>query len=69
MASKLTNVQRNSKTYWSLLNRILGNKKIPLIPQLLHENKFVRDFKEKAELFNSFFAKKYSLIKNSSKLP
>ena len=26
MASKLTNVQRNSKTYWSLLNYSLGNK-------------------------------------------
>ena len=27
MASKLANVQRNSKTYWSLLNRFLNNKK------------------------------------------
>ena len=66
MASKLTNVQRNSKTYWSLLNRFLNNKKIPLIPPLFHENKFVT---EKGELFNSFFAKQCSLIKNSSKLP
>ena len=49
MASKLTNVQRNSKTYWFLLNRFLNNKKIPLIPPLFHENKFVTDFKEKAE--------------------
>ena len=68
VASKLTNVQRNSKTYWSLLNRFLNNKKIPLIPPLFHENKFVTDFKEKAELFNAFFAKQCSLIKNSSKL-
>ena len=69
MESKLTNVQRNSNTYWYLLNRFLNNKKIPLIPPLLHENKFVTDFKEKAELFDSFFAKQCSLIKNSSKLP
>ena len=69
VASKLTNVQRNSKTYWSLLNRFLNNKKIPLIPPLFHENKFVTDFKEKAELFNALFAKQCSLIKNSSKLP
>ena len=27
VASKLTNVQRNSKTYWSLLNHFLYNKK------------------------------------------
>ena len=63
IASKLTNVQRNPKTYWSLSNRFLNNKKIPLIPPLFHENKFVTDFKEKAELFNSFFAKQCSLIK------
>ena len=38
--SKLTNVQQNSKTYWSLLNRFL-NKNIRLIPPLFHENEFV----------------------------
>ena len=27
VASKLTNVQRNSKTYWSLLKRLLNDKK------------------------------------------
>ena len=69
MASKLTNVQRNSKTYWSLLNRFLNNRKIPLISPLFHENKFMTDFKVKAKLFNSFFATQSSLIKNSSKLP
>ena len=68
VASKLTDVQRNSKTYWSLLNRFL-NKKIPLIQPLFHENKFVTDSKEKAKLFNAFFAKQCSLMKNSSKLP
>ena len=68
VASKLTNSQRNSKTYWSLLNRFLNNQKILLIPPLFHENKFVTDFKEKAELFNALFAKQCSLIKNSSKL-
>ena len=43
-------------------------KKIPLIPPLFHENKFVKDFKEKAELFNSQLATHCSLISNSSKL-
>ena len=33
------------------------------------KNKFVTDFKEKAELFNSHFATHGSLISNSSKLP
>ena len=42
---------------------------MPLIPPWFHENKFVTDFKKKAELFNAFFAKQCSLTKNSSKLP
>ena len=36
---------------------------------MFHKNKFVIDFKEKAELFNSHFATQCSLISNSSKLP
>ena len=47
----------------------LNNKKIPIIPPLFHENKFITDFKEKAELFNAFFAKQCSLIDSNSNLP
>ena len=42
---------------------------MPLIPFLFHENCFLTDFKEKAELFNSFFTKQCSLIRNDSELP
>ena len=45
------------------------NEKIPLISPLFHENRFITDFKEKAELFNSFLAKQCSLIRNDSELP
>ena len=55
MTKKFTNVSKNCKANWSLLRRLLNNKKIPLIPPLFHENKFATDFKEKAELFNSHF--------------
>ena len=47
----------------------LNNKKIPLIPPLYYDNRFITDFKEKAELFNSFFSKQCSLISNNSSLP
>ena len=69
MTKNLTNVSKNCKAYWSLLRRLLNNKKMPLIPALFYENKFVMDFKEKKELFNSHFATQCSLISNSSKLP
>ena len=48
---------------------LLKNKKIPLIPPLYYDNRFITDFKEKAELFNSFFSKQCSLISNNSSLP
>ena len=57
------------KTYWSLLKTFLNNKKIPCIPPLLQDNKYVTDFKKKAELFNLFFSKHCSKIDNSSELP
>ena len=65
MTKKLTNVNKNCKAYWSLLRRFLKNRKIPLIPPLFHENKFVADFKEKGELFNSYFATQCSLLRNT----
>ena len=52
-----------------MLKTLLHNQKFPCIPPLFHQGKYVTDFKKKAELFNSFFAKQCSIIQNSSKLP
>ena len=69
LTSKLANPATSSKTYWSILKTFLNNKKIPCIPPLFHENKFITNFKEKAELFNTFFASQCTLLNNSSVLP
>ena len=69
ITNKLNNLQRNCKRYWSLLKGFLNNKKILLLSPLFHEKKFVTNFFEKAELFNSFFSKQCSLINNGSTLP
>ena len=69
IANKLTMTRKSPKTYWSLLKLFLNNKKIPIIPPLFHENKFITDFKEKAEFFNAFFAKQCSFIDNISSPP
>ena len=47
----------SSKTYWSILKAFLNKEKVPFIPPLFHENKFVTNFKETAEIFNAFFCK------------
>ena len=69
LSQKLSNKATSSKAYWSILKTFLNDKKIPCIPPVFHNNKFVIDFKEKAELFNTFFAEQCSLPKNSSELP
>ena len=69
MTNKLTNAEKSSKAYWSILKSFLNNKKITLIPSLFYENCFITNFKEKAELFYSFFADQCFLMSSASKLP
>ena len=42
---------------------------MPVIPPLLVNNKFVIDFKAKANIFNDFFSKQCTTLANGSKLP
>ena len=57
LARKLGTNKIIPKCYWSVLKIFLNNNKILCIPPLIHNNQFDVDFKEKSELFNSFFAK------------
>ena len=68
MTSKLEDSNTASKTYWSILNHYLYNKKIPAIPPLLVDGNFISDFCEKANLFNNFFTSICTPIKNNSRL-
>ena len=67
LTQKLNTIQKSTKAYWTLLKIFLNNRKRPIIPPLFLKIKFVTNFKEKPELFNSFSAKQCSLIKNDSK--
>ena len=49
------NIQKNSKLYWFLLKIFLNNKKIPIIPPLFYENRFITDFKEKDNFLIFYF--------------
>ena len=52
-----------------MVNNFCNNKKIPQIPRLLEDDKFVTDMKTKADIFNKFFAEQCTPLKNDSKLP
>ena len=51
------------------LNISYNDKKIPLIPTLLVDDKHVTDIKTKANIFNEYFAEQCTLLKNKSLLP
>ena len=47
---------------------VVKQQKITCIRPLFHQNKYVTDFKKKAELFNCFFTKQCSIINKSNEL-
>ena len=66
---KLNDPHLGPKKYWSILNRFLNKKKIPLIPPIFHNDDFVTDAKMKADIFNNYFASQCTPIINDSVLP
>ena len=68
VAKKLLDPSTSPKTYWSILKAYLNKKKIPVIPPIFHDNKFITDFKQKAEIFNSHFSKQCTPLINNSKI-
>ena len=57
------------KTYCSILKTFHNDKKIPLIPPLLIDGKFITDIQSKVNIFNKFFADQCAPLKNDSVLP
>ena len=67
LAKKLNNPLMQTKTYRSILKTFYNDKKIPQIPPLFEDDKFVTDMKTKADIFNKFFAEQSTPLENDSK--
>ena len=65
LSHKLLYPKTSQKLCWSILKTFLNNEKIPYIPPLLHQDKFVTYFKEEA---NVFLADQCSIVRNNSEL-
>ena len=65
----LNNPNIGQKRYWSILNSFLHKQKVPKIPPINSNGVFVTDFREKASLFNKFFAEQCTLVDTPSVLP
>ena len=55
LSKQLISSRVSPYVHWSILKTFLNNQKIPCIPPLFQENKFITDFKEKSEIFKVFF--------------
>ena len=51
ISKKHMDLMTSAKTYWSVLKSLLNNKKVPYIPPLFHQNKYVTDLEKKAEFY------------------
>ena len=69
LTKKLHNPLPQTKTYWSILKIFYNDKKIPIIPPLLVNEKFVTDIQMKVNIFNKFFADQCTPLKNNSSFP
>ena len=69
LAKRLNNPLLQAKTYWSILKIFYNDKKIPIFPPLLIDDKFVTDIQTKANIFDKFFVDQCTPLKNGSVLP
>ena len=69
MTRNLADSNTSQKTYLTILNRFLYNKKLPTIPPLFVNGKLVSDFCKKANIFNNVFVSICTPIDNASCLP
>ena len=69
LANKLNDSNTSAKAYWSIIKTLFNDKKVPVIPPILVNNKLVTNFTGKGKIFNDFFSKQCQLIPNNSTLP
>ena len=69
LTKKLNNPFLQAKTYWSILKLFYNDRKVPLVPPLLIDDKFVTDIQTKTSIFNNFFADQCQPLNNASDLP
>ena len=69
LRKKLNDTTVQTKFYWNSLKFFYNNRKIPLIPPRLINDKLVTDIKPKANKFIKFFAEECTPLKSDSFLP
>ena len=69
LGARLGDPTTGQKSYWKILNKFLNKCKMPRIPPLFVQGKYVTNCKEKASFFNNFFSSQCTPLLNNSELP
>jgi hypothetical protein len=69
LGNKLCDPSTGHKSFWSAYKRLANKKKITNIPPLFENDRYETNFKNKARIFNDFFAAQCRPLVNESVLP
>ena len=69
LGDKICDPTTGPKCFWTAFNKLINNKKITNIPPLIESNNYISNFKEKAKIFNDFFAAQCRPLNIESALP
>ena len=65
----LSDPSTGQKHFWSAFKKLSNKKKTTNIPPIIDNNIYISDFRQKASLFNDYFADQCTIIDNGSVLP
>ena len=69
LGKRLCELSVGIKTYWRTLHKIINKKQAMNIPPILLDGVFIKNFQNKANLFNDFFVQQCSVLRKDSALP
>ena len=69
LGEKLSDPQTGQKNFWNAFKRITNKKKHTNIPPIIDNNKYISNFRQKANIFNDYFANQCKILDNGSILP
>lgn len=69
LSKQLCDPNCGQKVFWSSYKKLLNKKKNTNIPPIFSNGALISNFKKKAEIFNSYFAKQCTPLENDSTLP
>ena len=69
LGNKLSDPKTGQKDFWSAYKNLINKKRNTNIPPIVQDGVYTANFKQKAEIFNQYFAKQCKINENGSVLP